>query len=621
MQTTCEACRSVIVRHDVDLETIGEVADLPPDSSPIQIGTEGTLDGRAFSVVGRIVYEYADGGWNEWHLVYGDGTSGWLSDAQLEYAVSSRVEPPRPLPAAGTVTLGFDYVWEGRALAVTSLTTARYKGVEGELPFEYWGKAQVLFADLRGHDATFGTIDYSDDDPSLFIGRFVSFDELHLRNVRTFEAADGSRAMQGFNCGNCGAAVELRALAHTREVACTSCGAVIDARDRNVIILQAAAARQSITPLIPLGTRGTWHGEPYDVIGFQQRSIGVERERYAWDEYVLFNPYHGFRYLTYYNGHWNDVTVVRERPSLQASGTRAEWRLGSDVFQAFQHATARTDFVLGEFPWQVRVSETVATDDFIAPPLMLSSEGTENERTWSLGRYTPPETIWKAFALPASPPEPLGVFANQPNPRAGQIWKMVLIFAALAPVLVVMGLGRFLTADREAVFGNGYTFHPGATDSSFVTAPFTLRDEGTVEIGLAATVRNSWLGFDLALVNIDTGDAFNVTDEISFYQGVDSGESWTEGSTTSSTLLRSVPAGQYYLRVEPEGPVNGPAVPFALRVRRDVPSLLPYLLALLLLGIPPVVTLLRYSSFEGRRNQEGDYSSSDDDDDDDDDDE
>ena len=46
VQTTCESCRSVIVRHDVDLETIGEIADLPPDSSPIQIGTTGTLDGR-----------------------------------------------------------------------------------------------------------------------------------------------------------------------------------------------------------------------------------------------------------------------------------------------------------------------------------------------------------------------------------------------------------------------------------------------------------------------------------------------------------------------------------------------------------------------------------------------
>ncbi len=155
----------------------------------------------------------------------------------------------------------------------------------------------------------------------------------------------------------------------------------------------------------------------------------------------------------------------------------------------FQHATARTDFVLGEFPWRVRVGEEVVTDDFISPPLMLSSEGSANERTWSLGRYTDPETIREAFALPVSPPPPVGIFANQPNPRAGRLRPMMLAFAVLAALLVVVALGRLLTADRETVFGAGYTFTPGVAESSFVTAPFTLSDAGTVEIGLTAPVQ------------------------------------------------------------------------------------------------------------------------------------
>lgn len=187
VQTTCEACRSVVVRHDVDLETIGEVSDLPVDDSPIQIGTEGRVDDKPFTVIGRIVYEYEDGGWNEWHLVFADGTSGWLSDAQLEYAVSRLAEPGAPPPAAEAVRLGQEYPWQGTYLTVSTLTRARYKGVEGELPFEYWGKDEVLFADLRGHDATFATLDYSDGAPLLFVGRFVEYDDLALRNVRSFD--------------------------------------------------------------------------------------------------------------------------------------------------------------------------------------------------------------------------------------------------------------------------------------------------------------------------------------------------------------------------------------------------------------------------------------------------
>ena len=67
------------------------------------------------------------------------------------------------------------------------MTPANYAGIEGELPFEYWDKTEVLFADLRGHDATFATIDYSESPPLLFVGRFVEYDELSLRNVRTFD--------------------------------------------------------------------------------------------------------------------------------------------------------------------------------------------------------------------------------------------------------------------------------------------------------------------------------------------------------------------------------------------------------------------------------------------------
>lgn len=187
VQTVCESCRSVVVRHDVDLDAIGEVSDLPPDSSPLQLGTEGRFDGRPFTVIGRIGYEYDGGGWNEWHLAFGDGSSGWLSDAQAEYAVSVLTTPTVPLPTLQGLKVGIPYSWQGEGLQVTTLTKARYAGVEGELPFEYWGKDQVLFVDLRSHGLRFATIDYSETPPLLFVGRLVEYDELELRHVRTFE--------------------------------------------------------------------------------------------------------------------------------------------------------------------------------------------------------------------------------------------------------------------------------------------------------------------------------------------------------------------------------------------------------------------------------------------------
>ena len=187
VQTTCKFCRSILVRHDVDLTKVGEVADLPPDSSPIQIATEGIYRNKPFVVVGRILYEYEKGGWNEWNMVFSDGVSGWLSDTQEEYAVSFPATPPQPLPAPENVERGQKALWNGVRYVVTCLTRARFRGVEGELPFEYWDKEERLFVDLRSADGRCATIDYSHAEPLLFLGEAAEFDDLHLKNLRQFE--------------------------------------------------------------------------------------------------------------------------------------------------------------------------------------------------------------------------------------------------------------------------------------------------------------------------------------------------------------------------------------------------------------------------------------------------
>ena len=187
VQTVCEFCHSILVRHDVDLTRVGEVAELPPESSPIQMNTEGIYNNKAFVVAGRILYEYGEGGWNEWHLMFQDGASGWLSDAQAQYAVSFLSQPKDALPTEAAIGRGKRLALEALEYEVTSLTRARYRGVEGELPFEYWDKEEVLFADLRSSGGRFATIDYSDESPLLFLGEAVEFDALKLKNLREFE--------------------------------------------------------------------------------------------------------------------------------------------------------------------------------------------------------------------------------------------------------------------------------------------------------------------------------------------------------------------------------------------------------------------------------------------------
>lgn len=186
VQTACPFCKSIIIRTDIDLKKVGEVADLPPDPSPIQLLTTGTFRNKNFEVTGRLVYEYENGGWNEWHIVFSDGSTGWLSDAQLRYAVSTKSDIGQ-VPSQNEISRGKHVFFNNIDYEVATLTLAAYKGFEGELPFPYYGKSDMMFADLRTPAREFGTLDYSEDPPLLYLGEWVEFDDLQLKNLREFE--------------------------------------------------------------------------------------------------------------------------------------------------------------------------------------------------------------------------------------------------------------------------------------------------------------------------------------------------------------------------------------------------------------------------------------------------
>lgn len=186
VQTTCEYCSSILVRTDINIEKVGEVSSYPADPSPIRIGTEGIFENKAFVVIGRICYEYEHGGWNEWHFVTQTGESGWLSDAQLQYAVTRLTPWPASLNGI-SMNPGTMVDITASYYTITTITQANYRAVEGELPFQFWDKTVCRFIDLRTSDARFATIDFTEDQPLLFTGRTVTFDELRLKNLRQFE--------------------------------------------------------------------------------------------------------------------------------------------------------------------------------------------------------------------------------------------------------------------------------------------------------------------------------------------------------------------------------------------------------------------------------------------------
>lgn len=187
VQTTCEYCRSVLVRTDMTLEMVGTQASFPATGSPIQLGTEGKWKQQSFTVVGRITYQWARGRWNEWHCVMHDGSSAWLADAQLEYTMTVAAALPAGAVNIAQLHPGDRLTFAGRNYEVAGFVDAAYVGTEGDLPFTSWDKRSCRFVDFQSIDGHFATVDGTEEPPLLFVGEYVRFDDLALRNLREFD--------------------------------------------------------------------------------------------------------------------------------------------------------------------------------------------------------------------------------------------------------------------------------------------------------------------------------------------------------------------------------------------------------------------------------------------------
>jgi len=421
-------------------------------------------------------------------------------------------------------------------------------------------------------------------------------------------APPGTPQVKSLNCPSCGATLTVRSLGYAVTIVCESCHCILDAQDPRLQILQKfKAATDEDPPLIPLGTRGSIRGTAYEAVGFQRRTIHVDGIPYSWHEYVLFNPFKGFRYLTEYNGHWNDVSMLRSLPDVSPGGSSLTY-LG-ETYKRFQTAQAGTSYVLGEFPWQVRQGETAEVSDYISPPRVISSEKTGNEVTWSMGEYMSGRDIWRAFKLPGEPPAPIGVYENQPSPLSANVkivWSLVALFLALLLALLV---ASYSMARDEQVFEQSVEFNTNVkSEASFVTDVFELKGHtSNVELTTAAKVNNNWIYLNYALINQDTGHAYNFGREVSYYHGYDEDGSWSEGSTKDTVTVPSVPPGNYYLRVEPESDYNHGTIYYTITLKRDVPQASFFALGVLALLLPAALITWRSLNFEHLRWAESDY--------------
>lgn len=619
----CNHCRSAVVRTDRGVETLGQFADLVPIASPLRLFAEGHHGSAGFLVVGMAQLRHPAGGvWQEWYARLDGGQWAWIAEAQGRlYVTLERDVAAPPLSALGQLAPGAPLSLGGAPFTVAERGTATYVSALGEIPYRLVPGASFQFVDLSDGRGGFATIDYGDgsEPPAVYIGAQVAPASLGLSGG---EAGPAAATAQGARlaCPSCNGALELRAPDQTLRVACPYCGSLVSVERGALSIL----ARQADKPrlAIALGSTGRFADGALTVIGFVERSARVDGEWWPFQEYLLYAPAVGFRWLVCSDGHWSYVQPV----AIGAVAARYHASYAGVAFRRFQTAPLRVDRVLGEFYWRVEAGEQVDSIDFIAPPAMLSCESSRSEISWSLASYLTPREVERAFGAKLELPAPVGVAPNQPYPGGiGRVTALVTVaFLAVAvgkcasspgteklsqefTVPMLSATPRPAIDPTLGVVPSGDASGSGSGDAAaepqgtvLFSDKFQLDGGRNVAFDLHAGVDNNWLYAALDLVQDDTGQVTSFDSNIEYYHGIDDGESWDEGARSTETVIGPVAPGGYVLRVEAMHGGLGDAT-LRVVVRQGVFRWSWFGIGLAVLGVPFLLVGLHARRFRARR--------------------
>jgi hypothetical protein len=160
--------------------------------------------------------------------------------------------------------------------------------------------------------------------------------------------------------------------------------------------------------------------------------------------------------------------------------------------------------------------------------------------------------VEKAFGV-SGLPKPWSVAPNQPF--TGQFYytwgALPLILLIVLAVFMIPLSGMTATALSQQI-----VLPPMANATApqtMFSQPFEVKANRNLRITAAAPVTNSFADLDVDLVNEQSQEVESVSVPIEYYQGVDGGESWTEGGQSQDATLSSLPAGNTLCALKARG--------------------------------------------------------------------
>ena len=612
----CPFCRSAVARTDRGLEDLGKVAEITDSLSPLRVGLSGIWRGQRFELTGRVRKLHELGGfWDEWYATFSNGWVGWLAEAQGKFYLTffQALSPENPLPSFEQLQLGqhVPQIPSKTPLMVAEKGTATAMAAEGEIPFKFIPDEKWDYADLSGEGDVFGTIDYGKDPPQVLIGDQLNLDEIGLSDARPKTAEARSVEAKSISCPHCAAPLELVAPDQSQRVTCPFCNSLLDVNQGNLIFLNALNSEQKFTFDLPIGADVSFEkfagGAIFKLIGAMRRSVTFDI-KYYWNEYLLYNPKIGFRWLVHSDDHWSFVEPVNVADVKESGDSDLLVTFNDQDFKIYQDTTATVEYVTGEFYWRVEQGETVRAIDYVAPPLMLSKEIADKEINWSFGTYLKREEVEKAFNVTTLVHSSI-IAPNQPFLHNALLRASLIILLAGISIIAVVSFFFNSESSRQATrFEQVFLLSPAPSANSktvVYSSPVLIDKKDSTSLTISAGLEyESWSEFDVSL--IPANSELNINNPEQVKDDEDSYKELAYRYIGQDKTNKITATGEYQIRAEGswknwENPLT---IKFGLTQSKRSEISTEFWLIILFI-IPPLLLILYKISFENRRWENG----------------
>ncbi|GAA4335415.1 hypothetical protein GCM10023149_43400 [Mucilaginibacter gynuensis] len=415
-------------------------------------------------------------------------------------------------------------------------------------------------------------------------------------------------------CPNCRKITLLQDPAGSEFYVCNSCRSFLRFITDTDALVQKQANKLKKEPVLPVGAEGVLKGHSFKVIAYLEKK--EHGTNYGWREYLLYNYEKGYANLAEYDGHWNFVAGKEFYPPLEKlRDNKWTFLAYEDVeYALFNKYTAVVTALTGEFDWDP-IAEKMKTSEFIAPPFIIYREQhSEVVINHYLGEYIEAAEIATAFKVDEKLfPAKKGIGANQFSKHYSRwhaVSRLTGLLIALALIIQIVNL-----VTRPATMVMDETFEITRDTSKtvddfkpFATPAFNIEGRASaVEFEVRSDVDNNWLEATIVLVNEKTNETWEVTEGIEYYHGYEGGESWSEGSQSTTSLLSSIPGGRYHLNVYPASgdPLRNSV---NIKVTTNITVWMNLIITCILLCIYPAYCWYRMRNFEKQRWLNSDFS-------------